>query len=86
MKAFQEQMAKMQNEMSKLEVTGTASDLVKITLSGDYEVRRVEIKPECIDPAASDALEDLVHTALEHALKQVEKSSKMPSGLPGLGF
>lgn len=86
MKAFQDQMAKMQEEMSQLEVTGSASDLVKITLSGDHEVRRVEISPDCIDASAPDALEDLVHTALTDALKKVEKSSKM-SGMPGIpGF
>lgn len=87
MKAFQEQMAKMEEEMASLEVTGSASDLVKITLSGTHEVKKVEISPACIDPSAPDALEDLVFEALKDALKKVEKSSKtsgMP-GIPGLG-
>lgn len=86
MKAFQDQMAKMQEEMSQLEVTGSASGLVEITLSGDHEVRGVKISPECIDKEAPDALEDLVHEALKDALKKVEKSSKLPGGMPGFGF
>lgn len=86
MKAFQDQMTKMQEEMSQLEVTGSASDLVTITLSGDYEVRQVRVSPDCIDKEAPDALEDLIHEALKDALQKVAKSSKIPGGMSGFGF
>ena len=41
-KAFQEQMAKMQDDMQKLEVTGSAGNgLVQITLSGEKEIKKL---------------------------------------------
>jgi len=85
MKAFQDQMSKMQDEMRKLEVTGSASNLVEITLTGNHEVKKVKIDPSCIDPSAPDALEDLIHTALEDALKKVDAAVEVP-GMPGFGF
>jgi nucleoid-associated protein EbfC len=85
MKAFQDQMAKMQEEMKAIEVTGSASDLVKITLSGSHEVKKVEIDPKCVDANAVDALEDLVHAALQDAMKKVDDAVQIP-GIPGFGF
>lgn len=85
MKAFQDQMSKMQEEMKAIEVTGSASDLVKITLSGSHEVKKIEIDPKCVDPNAVDALEDLVHAALQDAMKKVDDAVQIP-GIPGFGF
>jgi len=66
-------------------VTGSASDLVKITLSGSHEVKKVEIDPKCVDANAVDALEDLVHAALQDAMKKVDDAVQIP-GIPGFGF
>ena len=87
MREFQDQMQKMQDEMQNLEVTGNASNLVEVTLRGDHSVKRVKISPECVDKEAVDALEDLVHSAIEDALKKLEQKTKPDMNpLGGLGF
>lgn len=85
MKMFQEQMQKMQEEMSSLEVVGSASSMVEITLKGDHTVKSVKINPDCVDKDAVDALEDLVHTALAEALQKLEEQGKPDLGGMGLG-
>ena len=87
MKQFQDQMQQMQEQMQNLEVTGSASNMVEVTLRGDNSVKQVKINKECVDKQAVDALEDLVHSAIEDALKKLEKHSKPDmNSLGGLGF
>lgn len=82
---MQEQLSKMQSDIEHLEVTGVAGGgLVSLTLSGEYELKQIKIKPECVDPEEIGALEDLVKVAYQDALKQLKSkmSSGMPAGLP----
>ena len=59
-KMFQEQMAKMQEDMQNLEVTGSSGNgLVQITLSGEKEIKKLSINPECVDPEDIEGLQDL---------------------------
>jgi len=75
-KQFQEQMAKMQEEMENLEVVGSAGNgLVKITMSGDKQVKKVEINPECVDPEDIEGLQDLILSACNDASAQLEKNA-----------
>lgn len=83
-KMFQEQMAKMQEEMHNLEVTGSAGNgLVQITLSGDKEIKKLSINPECVDPEDIEGLEDLIIVAFKEASKKIEENSPT-SGMGGL--
>lgn len=87
-KQFQEQMAKMQDDMKNLEVTGSAGNgLVEITLSGEKEIKKITIKPECVDPEDIEGLQDLIIVAFNEAAKKIEESSPTSSfaGLP-FGF
>ena len=78
---MQEQLSKMQEQMNSVEEIGSAgAGLVTVTMSGDYQVKRVVIKRECIDPEDSEALEDLVKAAVNDALEKVNKHSQMPTG------
>lgn len=75
-KMFQEQMAKMQEDMQKLEVKGQAGNgLVKITLSGEKEIKKLSIKPECVDPEDIEGLQDLIIVAFNDAAKKIEENS-----------
>ena len=48
---MQERVAKVQEEIAALECTGEAgAGLVKVTLNGRHEVRRVEIDPSLFGP------------------------------------
>lgn len=83
---MQEQMAKAQEELARLEVTGEAAGgLVKVVMTGTYGVRRVTIDPSLLDDA--ELLEDVVAAAFNDAVNRIEttkqeKMSGLTSGLP----
>ena len=72
---MQEKMKRAQEELNALELTGQAAGgLVKATISGKYEVKRVQIDPAAMDDR--EMLEDLVVTAYTDAFKQAEAASQ----------
>ncbi|CCB88446.1 UPF0133 protein pc0477 [Simkania negevensis Z] len=73
---FQEQMSKMQEEMEKMEVTGSAGNgLVEVTLTGDNKLKKLKIKPECVDPDDIEGLEDLITAAFNEASGKLQENS-----------
>lgn len=93
-KAFQEQLSQMQGALSerleKIEVTGSAGNgLVKITLTGSNELKRIQINPECVDREDIEGLETLIKAAYNDALQQLKEQTENPSlagGLPDLSM
>ncbi len=92
---MQQSMATMQEELSKIEVEGTAGQgKVKATVNGHQDILGIKIDPEVVDPEDVDMLEDLVFAAIKDAIaKSKELSSKKMSTLtaglpipPGMGF
>lgn len=84
MKKIQKELAKMQEEMKNLEVTGSAgSERVTITLSGEREMKGITIHPECVDPEDVEGLQDLIIAAYSDALKKLEEQN--PAGGMNLG-
>ena len=77
---MQEKMKTAQAELGALEVVGQAGGgLIKITVSGKFELKRVQIDPSAMEDR--EMLEDLLVTAYADAFKQVEAaSSKLMSG------
>jgi len=90
-KMLQAQLTQMQDKMQHTEITGSAGNgLVTLTLSGEYELKNIFIKPECVDPEDVDGLQDLIKAAYNDASKKLQAQSmsgmpQMPSGLAGLG-
>ncbi len=82
----QENMKKAQQELASLEVTGQAGGgLVEVLMSGQHEVRRVNIDPEIADDR--DMIEDLVAAAFNDAVNRVQQASQekmqgLTGGLP----
>ena len=65
--------------------------VVEVTITGKKEVKAVTIKPEIVDPEEIEMLQDLVISAVNEALRQVEAKTteemdKITNGLniPGL--
>lgn len=94
MKQAQEVQAKiqeLQDELASLEVTGeSGAGLVKVTMTGKYEVRRVEIDPSLMADD-KEMLEDLVGAAINAAVRRVEevnreKMSSLATGALPPGF
>ena len=69
---MQEKMQKMQEEIAQLEVTGeSGAGLVKITINGAHNCRRIEIDPSLMEDD-KEMLEDL----------QKEKMASVTAGMP----
>jgi len=87
MKKAQEMQANMQKaqaEIAKTEVVGeSGAGLVKITLLGNHNVRKVEIDDSLMEDD-KEMLEDLIAAAMNDAVRRVEEVNKSKmSGLTG---
>lgn len=90
-KALQEKFAKMQEKMKSEVVEGSAGGgLVTVTLNGEHEMKKISIKPECVDPEDIEGLEDLIRAAYTDAHKKLEDNmpnlGNLTGGLGGFGF
>jgi DNA-binding YbaB/EbfC family protein len=77
---MQEDMKRAQEEIAKLEVTGSSGGgLVSVVMSGAHEVRRVQIDRKLFadDP---EMAEDLVAAAINDAVNKVAEASKSRLG------
>lgn len=93
-KHLQQQMMQLQQtvatKMNALEVVGeSGAGLVKITLTGSGEMKKIQINPECVDKEDIEGLEALIKAAHSSAFKQVQnlaESSSEMSGMPDLSM
>ena len=92
--AMQANMAKAQAEIATIEVTGeSGGGMVKVTMSGKHEVKRVQIEPSVVSEDR-EMLEDLIAAATNDAVHKVEarvqeKMSSLTAGLqlpPGMNL
>lgn len=74
--AMQDKMAKMQEDLAKMEVVGeSGAGLVKVTMLGSHSVKRVDIDESLMEDD-KDMLEDLVAAAINDAVRRVEETNK----------
>ncbi|HSX12250.1 MAG TPA: YbaB/EbfC family nucleoid-associated protein [Rhabdochlamydiaceae bacterium] len=75
-RAMQEQYAKMREDMKNTEAVGSSGNgLVTVTLNGEKEMKKIQIKPECVDPSDIEGLEDLIKAAYNEASKKIDAES-----------
>ena len=73
---MQDQLKKFQEQMQHSEATGSAGNgLVTITLSGEQEMKKIVIKPDCVDPEDVEGLQDLIKAAHNDAIKQLRQQN-----------
>ncbi len=85
---MQAEMQKAQERLSQEEVTGeSGGGMVKITINGKHEVRRVEIDDTLVGDD-KEMLEDLIAAAMNDAVHRVaDKTQESMSGLTdGMGL
>ena len=89
---MQKQMAEMQEELANktLDVS-SGGGAVKITINGEKQITALTISPDVVDPDDVEMLQDLVMTAVNEAIRQIDEAansqmSKITGGmnLPGL--
>lgn len=83
---MQEQMQRQQAELAEAEVQGeSGAGLVKITMNGRHDVKRVEIDDSLMSED-KDMLEDLLAAAVNDAVRKIEarnqeQMSKLTAGM-----
>jgi len=84
---MQSKMNEMQNKLSEMEVTGSSgAGMIKITLNGKNDVKKIKIDRAAINPGDAEVLEDLIVAAFNDAKTKVEskvndKMSEMTGGI-----
>ncbi len=72
-KEMQEKMNQAQAEIAEMEVEGASgAGLVKVTLTGKGEMRRLAIDPSLINPEEVEVLEDLILAAFNDAKRKAD--------------
>lgn len=79
---MQDDLRKAQEQMAREEVTGeSGGGLVKVTMNGKHEVRRVVIDDSLMSDDR-EMLEDLIASACNDAVRRIE--AKMQESMSGL--
>jgi len=88
---MQKQMQEKQEELAErtLEMT-SGGGAVKVVITGKKEIKELKLNPDVVDPDDVEMLEDLIISAVNEAIRQVEEMynnemGKMSGGM-GLGF
>ena len=77
---LQSKMEKMQQDLAAVEATGeSGAGLVRVTMNGQYAVRRVQIDPG-VFADDREVLEDLVAAACNDAVRRIEAARQQRMG------
>ena len=85
---IQGRMQKLQEDLAALEVEGQAgAGMVKLTINGRMDARRLKIDPSLLKPEEAEILEDLIIAAFQDAKGKAEaavqaKMQEITGGLP----
>src|SRR5207244_798011 len=86
---MQARMAKIQEELGEKTVTGTAGGgMVEVIANGHQKVLSVTVKPEVVDPADVEMLQDLVLAAVNDAMEKARElaTKEMGAVTAGMGL
>ena len=73
---MQEKMQEMQTRLEAMELDGeSGAGMVRVTLNGKGEMRRIKIDPKMADPADTEMLEDLIVAAHRDAKGKLEAAT-----------
>jgi hypothetical protein len=85
---MQARVQQMQEELAGMEIDGqSGGGLVKVTLTGKGDLKKVRIDPSLVKPEEAEILEDLIVAAVADAkgkldVKLQTKMQEMAGGLP----
>ncbi|MEE1170303.1 MAG: YbaB/EbfC family nucleoid-associated protein [Anaerovoracaceae bacterium] len=87
--AIQKEMDRVQSEIEQMETSASSGGgVVSVTVNGKKEVTELKLQPEIVDPDDIEMLQDLVMTAINEAMRQMEEISQneMNKVTGGLGL
>jgi DNA-binding YbaB/EbfC family protein len=85
---MQEQLQKAQEEQARQLVTGeSGAGLVKITMNGRHEVKKVQLDPTLLQEER-EVVEDLIGAAINATVKKIEENNRnsMAGMAAGMGL
>jgi DNA-binding YbaB/EbfC family protein len=78
---MQGRMAKMQEELQQMTLTGTAGGgMVTAEVNGQGMVKRVKIDPSVVNPSDTEMLEDLITVAVADAQRKAQERQQEQMG------
>ena len=87
-KKMQAEMEQSQTELASKEFSATAGGgAIKVTVSGEKQLKDIEIQKDVVDPDDVEMLQDLIITCINDAMKQVDDEQARQMGkfnIPGL--
>ena len=90
--ALLQQAQKMQEEMmaaqeklkDELVEASAGGGMVKVTMSGDLELKSLAIDPDAVDPDDVEMLQDMVMAAINEAMRQAVELQGKATGMGGM--
>jgi DNA-binding YbaB/EbfC family protein len=85
---LQARFQKVQEQLTEMEIDGqSGAGLVRVTLNGKGELRKLKIDPSLMKPDETEILEDLIIAGFQDAKSKVEsvaqsKMQELTGGLP----
>ena len=85
---MQKEMQEKQEEVAKKEIeTSAGGGAIIVKATGNKEIKEIIIKPEVVDPADVEMLQDLILTAVNEAMNQADAMMQAELGsfnVPGM--
>lgn len=83
---MQDKLKQAQDEIAQMQITGEAgAGMVKVTLSGGHQCRKVEISAEALKED-KEFVEDLIAAAINDASQKLEQASREKMAAVGGGL
>ena len=83
---MQQDIEQAKKEIAETEVVGTSGGgMVEVVMMGNMTVKKINLKPQFVDPDDVEMLEDLICAAFNDAKEKIEKleQEKLPN-IPGM--
>ncbi len=83
---MQQDIEQAKKEIAETEVVGTSGGgMVEVIMMGNKTVKKINLKPQIVDPDDVEMLEDLICAAFNDAKEKIEKleQEKLPN-IPGM--
>jgi len=92
MQKMQAELMKQQKELEeKVWTASSGGGMVTVQMNGKYDIQRIKINPEAVDPDDVEMLEDLILAAIKDVYKTISNEidndmSKLTGGIKIPGF
>ena len=86
-KQMQADMEKSQSELAEKEFEASAGGAISVKVSGNKEIKEINIKKDVVDPDDVEMLQDLILTCVNEALRKVDSAQAAEFGkynIPGM--